>query len=265
MSSAILSPHTPALSLNDISPHAASRPQRNRKPVARPWSPAGTSSSTATPARVTRSRASRSPDKLSAEQKRAEETFEASPDVPETEHVTAADSPFGMRIVVERFAHIDGGKLKSREQFAERTAESINERTTTDEKVQEASESRTGPKIRIRFGPQVENSQPDDDNRSELTEPDPLPPSSRTSPTIGEKRALRVADSDGYGTADARGLEQAIAEVEKEPLKRAPRKKRKWLKRGEGESWCDSELMIVDMDDPAAVAKQQARHRLIDR
>jgi hypothetical protein len=47
--------------------------------------------------------------------------------------------------------------------------------------------------------------------------------------------------------------------------KRAPRKKRKWLKRGEGECvFAEHELMKVDPDDPIAVAKQRDRHAMID-
>jgi hypothetical protein len=53
------------------------------------------------------------------------------------------------------------------------------------------------------------------------------------------------------------------AEVNGAPA-RAPRKKRKWLKRGEGEYNVKCGLMIVDPDDPIAVAKQRDRHALIN-
>jgi hypothetical protein len=51
--------------------------------------------------------------------------------------------------------------------------------------------------------------------------------------------------------------------------KKAPRKKRKWLKRGEGESPLAQRCMhaddLVDPDDHVAVAKQQERFVLLDR
>ncbi|KIR41132.1 hypothetical protein I313_03084 [Cryptococcus deuterogattii Ram5] len=60
----------------------------------------------------------------------------------------------------------------------------------------------------------------------------------------------------GQPESETAAMEEAdVVEKEDKPqtAKRAPRKRRKWLKKGE-----------VDPDDPIAVARQQARHRLID-
>jgi hypothetical protein len=59
-------------------------------------------------------------------------------------------------------------------------------------------------------------------------------------------------------------------EVKVDGPKRAPRKKRKWLKRGEGECClsidiCHILINVVDPDDPVAVARQQERFGLLDK
>ncbi|WVQ79862.1 hypothetical protein IAT38_001962 [Cryptococcus sp. DSM 104549] len=67
----------------------------------------------------------------------------------------------------------------------------------------------------------------------------------------GEGEGEEVAEAE----ASAGAVEQEPVKVEEKPQapKRAPRKRRKWLKKGE-----------VDPDDPIAVARQQERHRMID-
>ncbi|OWZ34156.1 hypothetical protein C356_05286 [Cryptococcus neoformans c45] len=65
-----------------------------------------------------------------------------------------------------------------------------------------------------------------------------------------------VEGSEGGQPESENAMEEAdVVEKGDKPqtAKRAPRKRRKWLKKGE-----------VDPDDPIAVARQQARHRLID-
>lgn len=59
-------------------------------------------------------------------------------------------------------------------------------------------------------------------------------------------------------------------EVKIDGPKRAPRKKRKWLKRGEGMSFPYLLVVsytdnLVDPDDPVAVARQQERFGLLDK
>lgn len=76
----------------------------------------------------------------------------------------------------------------------------------------------------------------------------------------------------GQPESETAAMEEAdVVEKEDKPqtAKRAPRKRRKWLKKGEGKhkfigGCVGANFFSVDPDDPIAVARQQARHRLID-
>lgn len=78
--------------------------------------------------------------------------------------------------------------------------------------------------------------------------------------------------SEGGQPESEHAMEEAdVVEKGDKPqtAKRAPRKRRKWLKKGEGkyksiDNCMDANFCSVDPDDPVAVARQQARHRLID-
>ncbi|WVN87271.1 uncharacterized protein L203_102448 [Cryptococcus depauperatus CBS 7841] len=65
------------------------------------------------------------------------------------------------------------------------------------------------------------------------------------------ERLEYVEEKEDKAESDSRSDIAAFKEDEKP--KRAPRKRRKWLRKGE-----------VDPDDPVAVARQQAKHKLID-
>ena len=83
-----------------------------------------------------------------------------------------------------------------------------------------------------------------------------------------EKGDVASAGVDELGD----GLDEKMMEGEagNNMPKRAPRKKRKWLKKGEGrlvritDSTYVTNSVLVDPDDPIAVAKQKERHALID-
>lgn len=76
-------------------------------------------------------------------------------------------------------------------------------------------------------------------------------PGTAASNTHTTNTPTTTAGGDASVAADA-AVAAAVAAAEEKP-KRAPRKRRKWLRRGE-----------VDPDDPKAVAEQKARHALID-
>ncbi|KAL1413452.1 hypothetical protein Q8F55_001219 [Vanrija albida] len=65
--------------------------------------------------------------------------------------------------------------------------------------------------------------------------------------------ATSTSTTDAEAEAAATAAAVAAAEAEAAKPRRAPRKRRKWLRKGE-----------VDPDDPKAVAEQKARHALID-
>ncbi len=82
---------------------------------------------------------------------------------------------------------------------------------------------------------------------------------------VGEKRKPPAQEEE---KADEEKIELED-DVKGDGGKRAVRKKRKWLKKGEGElCWFllvhNADQEIVDPDDPIAVARQKERHKVID-
>lgn len=243
MSSAVLSPRTPAVSITDAASHASSssRPQRTRRPVIKPYSPAATpsSASTSQSTRITRSRASKSPDKASTEQQKSQEHDRAIGDII---HVVN-DGPLVQpkpSSGLDASVSIDGKDEEGEEELDGASIEDKPQSELSDSdmaQIQTSDDKPPVPRIRLRVVFNSSQAEPAiiDDGRSELTEPDPILPSAGNSPHLGEKRPLDGADEDVDEDVDARALQQAIAEMDSEPVKRAPRKKRKWLKRGQGE------------------------------
>ncbi|WOO77144.1 uncharacterized protein LOC62_01G000734 [Vanrija pseudolonga] len=74
-----------------------------------------------------------------------------------------------------------------------------------------------------------------------------------TDATAATSTSTTDAEAEAAATAAAVAAAAAAAEAEAAKPRRAPRKRRKWLRKGE-----------VDPDDPKAVAEQKARHALID-
>ncbi|OCF58573.1 hypothetical protein L486_03060 [Kwoniella mangroviensis CBS 10435] len=121
------------------------------------------------------------------------------------------------------------------EQFAPLTNSRVTRRRTVSPEKKPVEEPTTAGVIRLVFGKKRKA-----EGGSESTKKEAVP----ASVTVASEAPILAEEPQS----------EAINEDFREDLrKRLPRKKRKWLKKGE-----------VDPDDPIAVARQKERHRLID-
>jgi hypothetical protein len=89
-------------------------------------------------------------------------------------------------------------------------------------------------------------------------------------PEVGVENGVENGGDIGAENGMGNGVENGTPAPEELAGKRAPRKKRKWLKKGESRSTRKQELegqanLVVDPDDTQAVARQRERHEMIDQ